>query len=74
MSMRNKPEFSIEIRHLRKSFDRLAVDGLDLAIRSGEFYTLLGPNGAGKTTTLRMLVGLLRSASTPSPIRSRPSK
>jgi len=60
MSMRNKPEFPIEIRHLRKSFDRLAVDGLDLAIRSGEFYTLLGPNGAGKTTTLRMLAGLLR--------------
>ena len=58
--MRNKPEFSIEIRDLRKSFDRPAVDGLDLAIRSGEFYTLLGPNGAGKTTTLRMLVGLLR--------------
>ena len=34
--------------------------GLDLAIRTGEFYTLLGPNGAGKTTTLRMVVGLLR--------------
>jgi ABC-2 type transport system ATP-binding protein len=60
MSMRNNPTFSIEIRDLRKSFDRPAVDGLDLAIRSGEFYTLLGPNGAGKTTTLRMLAGLLR--------------
>jgi ABC-2 type transport system ATP-binding protein len=45
---------------LRKSFDRSAVDGLDLAIRAGEFYTLLGPNGAGKTTTLRMVVGLLQ--------------
>src|SRR6202023_2609471 len=45
---------------LRKSFDRPAVDGLDLAVRAGEFYTLLGPNGAGKTTTLRMVVGLLR--------------
>jgi ABC-2 type transport system ATP-binding protein len=60
MSMRADPAFSIEIRDLRKSFDRPAVDGLDLAIRSGEFYTLLGPNGAGKTTTLRMVAGLLR--------------
>jgi ABC-2 type transport system ATP-binding protein len=60
MSMRNNPAISVEIRDLRKSFDRPAVNGLDLAIRSGEFYTLLGPNGAGKTTTLRMLAGLLR--------------
>src|SRR5216683_6992581 len=54
------PPLSLEIRDLRKAFDRPAVDGLDLAVRSGEFYTLLGPNGAGKTTTLRMVVGLLR--------------
>ena len=60
MLTRTDPAFSIEIRDLRKSFERPAVDGLDLAIRSGEFYTLLGPNGAGKTTTLRMVVGLLR--------------
>jgi ABC-2 type transport system ATP-binding protein len=39
---------------------RPAVDGLDLTVEAGEFYTLLGPNGAGKTTTLRMVVGLLR--------------
>ncbi len=36
------------------------VDGLDLTVTAGEFYTLLGPNGAGKTTTLRMITGLLR--------------
>ena len=61
MLMRTDPAFSIKIRDLRKSFDRHpAVDGLDLAIRCGEFYTLLGPNGAGKTTTLRMVVGLLQ--------------
>ena len=60
MLMLGDPAFSVEIRHLRKSFDRPAVDGLDLSIRRGEFYTLLGPNGAGKTTTLRMVVGLLR--------------
>jgi len=53
------PLFSLEIRGLRKSFARPAVDGLDLFVRAGEFYALLGPNGAGKTTTLRMVVGLL---------------
>jgi|SRR5579862_2046864 len=51
---------SLALTGLRKSFDRPAVDGLDLSVRAGEFYTLLGPNGAGKTTTLRMVVGLLR--------------
>ena len=55
-----EPHCALEIRGLRKSFDRPAVDGLDLTVRAGEFYTLLGPNGAGKTTTLRMVVGLLR--------------
>jgi ABC-2 type transport system ATP-binding protein len=54
------PLFSLEIRGLAKSFERPAVDGLDLTVRTGEFYTLLGPNGAGKTTTLRMVVGLLQ--------------
>ncbi|HUD86315.1 MAG TPA: ABC transporter ATP-binding protein [Xanthobacteraceae bacterium] len=53
-------QFALEIRGLVKCFDRPAVDGLDLAVREGEFYALLGPNGAGKTTTLRMIAGLLR--------------
>jgi ABC-2 type transport system ATP-binding protein len=52
--------FAVEIRGLVKRFDRPAVDGLDLDVRTGEFYALLGPNGAGKTTTLRMITGLLR--------------
>src|SRR3974377_834377 len=51
--------FALDIRGLTKRFDRPAVDGLDLSVRWGEFYTLLGPNGAGKTTTLRMVAGLL---------------
>ena len=50
---------ALEIRGLAKHFERPAVDGLDLTVRAGEFYTLLGPNGAGKTTTLRMMAGLL---------------
>ena len=54
-----KPLAALEIRGLKKIFDRPAVDGLDLVVRAGEFYSLLGPNGAGKTTTLRMVTGLL---------------
>jgi ABC-2 type transport system ATP-binding protein len=38
--------------------DVVAVDGLDLEIRSGECFGLLGPNGAGKTTTVEILEGL----------------
>jgi ABC-2 type transport system ATP-binding protein len=51
---------ALDIRGLTKRFDRPAVDGLNLTVAAGEFYTLLGPNGAGKTTTLRMVTGLLR--------------
>jgi lipooligosaccharide transport system ATP-binding protein len=43
--------------------DRLAVDGLDLEVRSGVCFGLLGPNGAGKTTTLRMIYGVTRATS-----------
>ena len=43
------PSFALEIRGLAKNFEKPAVDGLDLRVRTGEFYTLLGPNGAGKT-------------------------
>jgi ABC-2 type transport system ATP-binding protein len=39
--------------------DVLAVDGLDLEVRTGECFGLLGPNGAGKTTTIEILEGLL---------------
>ena len=52
---------AIEVRGLRKSFGRtVALDGLDLTVRTGEVHAFLGPNGAGKTTTIRILLGLLR--------------
>jgi ABC-2 type transport system ATP-binding protein len=50
---------ALRVTGLRKSFQRPAVDGLDLRVEQGEFYALLGPNGAGKTTTLRMVAGLI---------------
>jgi ABC-type transport system involved in cytochrome bd biosynthesis fused ATPase/permease subunit len=54
-----QPPWALEITGLSKRFERPAVDGLDLTVRTGEFYALLGANGAGKTTTLKMVVGLL---------------
>jgi iron(III) transport system ATP-binding protein len=39
--------------------DFLAVDGIDLELKSGEFVSLLGPSGCGKTTTLRMIAGFV---------------
>ncbi|GAA4082608.1 ABC transporter ATP-binding protein [Nonomuraea soli] len=55
---------AILISGLTKSFGAVrALDGLDLAVRTGEVHGFLGPNGAGKTTTLRILLGLLRADS-----------
>ncbi len=46
---------------VRKSYgDVVAVDGVDLEIATGEFFTLLGPSGSGKTTTLRLIAGFER--------------
>src|ERR671919_1693968 len=56
-----EPSLAIEATGLVKVFgDTRAVDGVDLAVRSGSVYGVLGPNGAGKTTTIRMLATLLR--------------
>lgn len=55
---------AVTVRGLRKVFgSRVAVEGLDLTIRTGEVFGLLGPNGSGKTTTIRMLCGLMTPTS-----------
>jgi putative spermidine/putrescine transport system ATP-binding protein len=52
------------LRGLRKEFgDVVAVDGVDLEVKRGEFITLLGPSGSGKTTTLRMVAGFTAQSS-----------
>jgi spermidine/putrescine transport system ATP-binding protein len=50
---------AVELIGLRKVHaDAVAVDGIDLEVGSGEFFSLLGPSGCGKTSTLRMIAGL----------------
>jgi len=52
---------ALEIQDLRKSYDgKIAVDGVSLAIKPGEFFGFLGPNGAGKTTTINCITGVGR--------------
>src|SRR5262245_24753955 len=53
------PMAIVETKRIQKKFgDSVAVDGVDLATREGEFLVLLGPSGCGKTTLLRMIAGL----------------
>jgi ABC-2 type transport system ATP-binding protein len=56
----NVSDVAIYVLGLHKTFgDVLAVDGLDLTVRTGQVHGLVGPNGAGKTTLLRILFGLV---------------
>jgi spermidine/putrescine transport system ATP-binding protein len=55
---------AVELRNIYKTFpagrseaEVAAVNGVNLTLSSGEFFTLLGPSGCGKTTTLRMIAG-----------------
>src|SRR6185295_18754322 len=60
-SMRIMTE-AIRTDALVKTFGRTrALDGLDLAVETGEVHGFLGPTGAGKSTTIRVLLGLLRA-------------
>lgn len=53
--------FAIQTTNLSKTYGGLqAVDRLQLAVPSGQFFGLLGPNGSGKTTTIHMLTTLAR--------------
>ena len=49
---------AVRLEGVHKRFgDVDAVDGIDLDVRDGEFFSMLGPSGSGKTTTLRMIAG-----------------
>jgi spermidine/putrescine transport system ATP-binding protein len=52
---------AVSLRALTKTFEEVtAVDGIDLDVGAGEFFSLLGPSGCGKTTTLRLVAGFER--------------
>ena len=54
-------EGDIRLVDLVKRFgDAVAVNGIDLHVPPGEFFTMLGPSGCGKTTTLRLIAGFER--------------
>jgi ABC-2 type transport system ATP-binding protein len=55
-------DLAIDVRGMTKRFgDLVAVNHIDLQVRTGEICGFLGPNGSGKTTFIRMLCGLLRA-------------
>ena len=54
-------ETILSIKGLRKSFGKfVAIDGIDLNLKSGIITSLIGPNGAGKTTLINLVTGSLR--------------
>src|SRR5271154_5128862 len=58
--MVNSPTPIVSLRGVDKTFPNgtLALAGLDLAVRDGEFVSLLGPSGCGKSTALQLIAGL----------------
>ena len=55
-----RPRALLKLAGISKTFANktLALEGVDLTIRPGEFLTLLGPSGCGKSTLLKMIAGL----------------
>ncbi|MDE3229796.1 MAG: ATP-binding cassette domain-containing protein, partial [Chloroflexota bacterium] len=52
---------ALKLVAVRKNFGPVVVvDGVDLVVNRGEFFTLVGPSGSGKTTMLRMIAGFER--------------
>ena len=55
---------AIRLSTLTKSFGSVhAVDGVNLDVASGEFFSMLGPSGSGKTTVLRLIAGFEKPTS-----------
>jgi ABC-2 type transport system ATP-binding protein len=54
-------EYAVELKGVVKRYTEiLAVNQVDLTIKTGEIFGLLGPNGSGKSTTMKMLLGLVQ--------------
>ena len=53
--------YAVELKGVTKRYSEiLAVNQVDLTIKTGEIFGLLGPNGSGKSTTMKMLLGLVQ--------------
>jgi NitT/TauT family transport system ATP-binding protein len=53
----------VRVSYTSASGPVLALDGVDLAARDGEFVAVVGPSGCGKSTLLKLVGGLLRPTS-----------
>ena len=54
-------ELAIEVRELRKTFEDgriVALDGMGLEVKQGEFVAVVGPSGCGKSTLLHLIAAL----------------
>ena len=50
--------YAVEFHNASRFYgDVRAVDGVNMGIRDGEFFSMLGPSGSGKTTCLRLIAG-----------------
>jgi len=57
-------EWIVELKNIGKSFGNiLALRGIDLKVKKGEFLAIIGPNGAGKTTLIKILSTLMKPTS-----------
>src|SRR5256885_2048793 len=53
------PGVSVEVRGLRKSYDRVPVlKGINLSVARGETFVIMGPSGSGKSVLLKQIIGL----------------
>ena len=58
-------QFALEITDLKKTYDSgaIALKGINLAVKEGDFFALLGPNGAGKSSTIGIIASLVTKSS-----------
>ena len=54
-------QFALEITDLKKTYDSdvVALKGINLSVKEGDFFALLGPNGAGKSSTIGIIASLV---------------
>jgi len=54
-------QFALEITDLKKTYDSdvVALKGINLTVKEGDFFALLGPNGAGKSSTIGIIASLV---------------